>query len=85
MITSPVKTNKNDPVIISNNFYSDINQRICPVQGWRGREQGDHMETMLVGVDAGGEGGISQLAWLQSINQALIQELMHCWAFDPLF
>ena len=45
------------------------------------------METMLVGGDGGGggEGGISQLAWLQSINQALIQELMHCWAFDPLF
>ena len=33
MIISPVKTNKNDPVIISNNFYSDINQRICPSGG----------------------------------------------------
>ena len=32
----------------------------------------------ILGVDGGG-------AWLQSINQALIQELMHCWAFDPLF
>ena len=58
------------------------------IEGWQeGSEDtdGDHLETMLVGVDGGGGRDLSQLAGLQSINQALIQELMHCWAFDPLF